>query len=145
MEMLPSTRSCNRARTAERGFALALALIVAVLYFGLMELMLIDASRELNEARRFRARVMAATLAENGAELAASHLTSTSEPPIAPIAFTDWQGTATGTVVKNGSTGKFEINGFGETTGVIETKAKVYVQGTTTNDKIAIDFSTHTP
>jgi pyruvate/2-oxoglutarate/acetoin dehydrogenase E1 component len=145
MEMSPSTRFCNRARTTERGFALALALIVAVLYFGLMELMLIDASRELNEARRFRARVIAATLAENGAELAASHLASTTENPITPIEFSDWQGTATGTVVKTVATGKFEINGFGETTGVIQSKAKVYVQGKVQGADVSILFSTHTP
>jgi hypothetical protein len=71
MDKSPSIKSCNRARTSERGIALAIALIVAVLYFGLIELMLYDASRELAEARRFRARIIAVTLAENGAELAA--------------------------------------------------------------------------
>ena len=36
--------------------------------------MLFDAARQLAEARRFRARIVALTLAENGAELAAANI-----------------------------------------------------------------------
>ncbi len=50
------------------------ALVLAVLYFGLMELMLIDASRALAEANRFRARTIAAALAEDGVELASAQM-----------------------------------------------------------------------
>ena len=69
-----SIRSSSRARTSERGFALIAALTLAVLYFALMELILIDSSRSLAEAQRFRARIMAATLAEDAAELAALNM-----------------------------------------------------------------------
>ena len=58
-ETLRSIRSSSRARTSERGFALIAAIALSVLYFALMELMLIDSSRELAEARRFRARIVA--------------------------------------------------------------------------------------
>ena len=71
---MPSIRSFSRARTSERGFALIAALTLAILYFGLMELILIDSSRSLAEAQRFRARIMAATLAEDAAELAALNM-----------------------------------------------------------------------
>ena len=47
---------------------------LAVLYFALMNLLLVDSSRELAEARRFRARIIAAVLAENAVELAAQQM-----------------------------------------------------------------------
>jgi hypothetical protein len=71
---LRSIRSSSRGRTSERGFALIAALTLAVLYFALMELILIDSSRALAEAQRFRARIMAATMAEDAAELAALNM-----------------------------------------------------------------------
>lgn len=68
-------RSSFRARTTnERGYVLISAIALAVLYFGLMELMMIDSSRALREAQRFRARVVASALAENAAELAAANM-----------------------------------------------------------------------
>jgi hypothetical protein len=146
MDRSPSIRSSSRARTSERGLALALALIVAVLYFGLIELMLMDASRQLAEARRFRARIIALTLAENGAELAALHLASdkpaTPQPPL-----TDWQGTAGGTLSKgikddHGDV-QFKIDATGAATGIVETHATVYVQGRVNGQHIAIDYTHH--
>src|SRR5215213_2449819 len=71
---LRSIRSSSRARTSERGFALIAALTLALLYFALMELILIDSSRSLAEAQRFRARIMAAAVAEDAAELAALNM-----------------------------------------------------------------------
>ena len=44
---MPSTRSSFRARTRERGYVLITAIALAILYFALMELMLIDSSRAL--------------------------------------------------------------------------------------------------
>lgn len=127
MERSPSIRSFSRARTSERGFALAVALIVAVLYFGLIQLMLIDATRDLAEARRFRARVVAATLAENGAELAAANIVNSIVNNVSPV--TDWQGITKGEMKKNSVTGEFEITASGETTGVLSQKATVFVKG----------------
>ena len=138
MERSRSIRSCSRARTNERGIALAVALIVAVLYFGMIELMLIDASRELAEARRFRARVVAFTLAENGAELAAHNLITT---PMAANA-TDWQGSMTGKVTKPTSD-KFIIEGTGDAAGVVAQHATVEVYGTITGTSITIDYTFH--
>jgi len=139
MDSSPSTRSCSRARTSERGFALAMALIVAVLYFGLIELMLYDASRELAEARRFRARIIALTLAENGAELAAQNLVTA---PQASVSYSDWQGTISGKASK--PTEQFTIDATGDATGIVKVHAKVYVQGRVdTNGHIHIDYTRH--
>jgi hypothetical protein len=145
MDVSPSIRSCSRARTNERGIALAIALIVAVLYFGLIELMLYDASRELAEARRFRARIIALTLAENGAELAARDLVNV---PSDPAPMTDWQGTISGDVAKSGDKTSpegetFKINGTGDATGIVEAHATVYIQGRIDAAGIHIDYTRH--
>jgi hypothetical protein len=140
MDASRSIRSCSRARTSERGFALAMALIVAVLYFGLIELLLYDASRELGEARRFRARIIALTLAENGAELAAQNLVTLPQDPD-PI--TDWQGTMSGDVTH--SPGQFVIEGTGDASGIVKVHATVRVQGRIDEEKktITIDYTFH--
>lgn len=140
MDESQSIRSCSRAHTNERGFALAMALIIAVLYFGLIELMLYDASRELAEARRFRARIVALTLAENGAELAAVGLVNTPTPV---SAITDWQGTMSGKISKSGE--QFKIDGTGDVIGIVNVHATVYVQGRVDEKTkaIHIDYTRH--
>ena len=139
MNNSPSIRSCSRARTSERGFALAMALIIATLYFGLIGLMLFDASRELAEARRFRARIVALTLAENGAELAAHMIVPA--PPMGPVNEEDWQGTMTGSRMKNGD--DFKIVGTGTTSGVVEVHARVEVDGKIVGDQVHIYYTRH--
>ena len=117
-----------------------MALIVAVLYFGLIQLLLYDASRELGEARRFRARIIALTLAENGAELAAQNLVTL---PQNPEPMSDWQGTMSGDVAL--TAGQFKINGFGDATGIVKVRATVYVQGRVdeATKTITIDYTFH--
>ena len=139
---LRSTRSCSRARrSSERGFALVLALVLAVLYFGLIELMLIDSSRELAEARRFRARIVAETLSENGVELAARELvTRTSTNANAE----DWQGTMEGSMTREPYSGKFTIVGAGKTSGLDESRALVTVTGEVAGSTVYIQYTTHT-
>ena len=138
MDASPSIRSCSRAHTNERGVALAIALIVAVLYFGLIELLLYDASRELAEARRFRARIIALTLAENGAELAARDLVNA---PSDPAPMTDGQGTISGDVNKSGES--FTITGTGDVIGIVESHATVEIHGRVDKAGIHIDYSRH--
>jgi hypothetical protein len=136
MDRSPSIRSFSRARTTERGFALAMALIIAVLYFGLIELMLFDASRELAEARRFRARVVALTLAENGAESAAYLLVPReAAPPLPTINTSDWQGSITARRQMDNLTGDFTIKATGTSTGVVQVKATVDVIGNVDENK----------
>lgn len=137
-----STRSFSRARTnSERGFALIAAIGLAILYIALIELLLIDSSRELSEARRFRARIVAATLAENGAELAAAAMLSR---PSANVNATDFQGTISGNLRKT-SDGRFELTGSGATSGVVQTTSRVTLNGKIEGNRVKIEYAVHNP
>lgn len=132
---------CNRVRTTERrqrGFVLIAALVLAILYFALMELLLIDSSRALAEAQRFRARVVSLTLAENGAELAAQQMIDRSG---ATVVASNSQGTMNGSLKRTGN--RFELSGQGSTTGVLRQDSTVVVQGMITGDQIEIDYTIH--
>ena len=124
----------------ERGFVLAAALIIAVLYFALMELLLLDSTRALNEAQSYHAHVVAATLAESGAELAAVNLVSSGG---ANVDAQDAQGTMSGKLTKLGQT--FEISGDGDAVGVPNAHAHVDLKGTVLGTHVQIDYATHTP
>jgi len=104
----------------------------------LMELMLIDSSRALREAQRFRSKVVAATLAENGAELAAQQMVTRTT---ALVTSKDEQGTMKGTY-NRGST-EFELTGSGTTSGVMPLTASVKVQGRVEGNVVKIDYATH--
>ena len=124
----------------ERGFVLVTAIVIAVLYFALMELLLIESSRALTEAQRFRARVVAAALAENGAELAALQIVNTAG---GTVTYTDQQGTMRGKLQRTGPV-TFEIEGDGRTTGVLTQSATVRIQGRIDPDgTIKIDYTLH--
>lgn len=144
MDRFRSIRSSSRARTSERGFALALALVLAVLYFGLIELLMIDSSRELAAARRYRARVVAHTLAENAAEAAAFQMAN---PDVHGNTFSeeDEQGRMSGTLMKAGSppTTSFVLTGEGVSAGLESTKATVRLQGTIVDKEITIQYAQH--
>ena len=141
-DALRSIRSSSRARTSsERGFALVAAIVLAVLYVALVELLLIDSARELSEARRFRAKVMAATLAENGAELAAARMLHRDSANVNAF---DWQGSINGTMRKTPDN-RFEITGTGDTTGLVKTSARVQVQGRIEGTKVKIEYAVHNP
>jgi hypothetical protein len=133
----------SRARTGsknERGIVLVAALVLAVLYFGLMELMMIDASRSLNEAQRFRARVVAEALAESGAELAAAQMITRDA---GTASYTDDQGTIAGSY-RRVDCCTYELTGTGQTAGVIQQSSKVRLQGRIDGTAITIDYAEHT-
>lgn len=132
-------KSLFRGRTTDqRGYVLISAIVLAILYFGLMELMLIDSSHALVEADRFRSRVVASTLAESGAELVAAQMIT---HPQSSASAHDAQGsmTATMTTVNN----EFQINAQGVTSGVVPATATVRVQGRILGTHIAIDYTFH--
>jgi hypothetical protein len=143
---LPSIRFFSRARTnSQRGYALIAAIVLAVLFFAMIELLMLDASRELAEARRFRAKIVALTLAENGAELAAAGMLHRDN---ANVSAEDWQGSITGemhrTVAPPGSSEiPFTIVGTAETKGLVKTKANVYVQGRILGNELRIQYTMH--
>ena len=113
--------------------------MLAVLYFGLMQLLLIDSSRALNEAQRFRARVVAGTLAESGAELAAEQLVSR---PGAVVSSSDSQGNMTGRM--KSVNGEFEIEAQGTSIGTMTQNATVSIKGRVQGSNISIDSCEHT-
>lgn len=114
--------------------------MLAVLYFGLIELLLLDSARELAEARRFRARIIAETLAENGAELAALQIVTTEK---SEGTAEDWQGAFTGRMARKPS-GEFDIVGEGKSGGLTESKAKVVVRGRVVGSSVRINWTMHT-
>lgn len=140
-----SIRSFSRARRSEsqRGYALIAAIVLAVLYLSLVELMMIDSSRELAEARRFRARIIANTLAENGAELAAVEIANPERVSSSARA-SDSQGEFSGHMNKDGG-GNFDIEAEGKAAGLIASEAKVLVRGRVLNGQVKIQYTIHTP
>jgi type II secretory pathway pseudopilin PulG len=132
-------RRRRRARAGERGIILIAVVIIAILYFALIELMLMESTEASRQAERFRARVTAHVLAENAAELAAENMVNA----IWTLrTYTDDQGTVRGEYKR--STGDaFEINGSATTSGVAPTKADVKLQGIVDPHKVTITFSTH--
>lgn len=136
------TNICSRAfinRHRQRGFALISAMILSVLYFMLMELMLIDSSRALNEAQRFHARVVAGALAESGAELAALQMVT---KPGGSVSDSDFQGAISGQVRRTGN--NFELDGQGMAIGPWPQTSTVQIQGRIdASGNIMIDYTAH--
>lgn len=134
-----STRSTSRVRTSERGFVLVLAIIVAALYFGLMALMMVDSSRALVEAQRFRAKVTASACAENAIELAARNMATSpvSDPPntndgqceMVSMLAAPGLHPEEGEVPVGAGAGGFILRGEATTLGVPRVKATARIQG----------------
>jgi Tfp pilus assembly protein PilX len=143
--------SSSRARTRERGYVLVAAITIAILYFALMELMLIDSSRALREAQRFRSKVVAATLAESAAELSAASMVTRNAGDT--INADDEQGSMKATCVVNGPSEElspsvpkqlpFNIDAEATTSGVAPMKSTVRVQGRIIGQRVKIDYTFH--
>lgn len=133
------TRSSFRARTRERGFVLISAIVLAVLYFALMELILIDSSRVLREAQRFHQHVLAVTLAESAAELSAASMVTRNAGDT--INAEDDQGFMKATSKVSGTA--FDIDAEATTKGVMTVKATVRVQGRIVGSRVMVDFTYH--
>jgi hypothetical protein len=135
---LPSIRSSFRARTRERGYALISAIALAVLYFAVMQLIMIDSSRVLREAQRFRSKIISHALAENAAELAASQMLLTT---VRHIDAKDAEGTMKGALNKSAS--NFTIDAEGTSYGAESRRATVKLQGRVLGTSIKVDYSFH--
>lgn len=119
--------------------AVIAALALSILYFGLISLLLVDTSRELAAARRFRARVVAATLAENAAELASEGIVTRGANRI-DLETAD--GRMTAEMRKSGD-GTFEIRGDGTSSGLISQAAWVRVFGKVEGNRVRILYTIH--
>ncbi len=148
-DALRSIRSCSRAqRSSESGYALIAAIVLAVLFFSLVELLMIDSSRELAEARRFRSRIIAQNIAENGAELAAVEIAKP-ERASSSVRAEDFQGEISGHMRKNAA-GEFDIEARGKTNGLVPIESKVQVRGRVVEVgpgvyDVRIQYTIHTP
>jgi Tfp pilus assembly protein PilX len=136
-----STRSSFRGRTdrGQRGFVLVSVLLLALLYFGLMELMLADAASKLREAQRFRSRIVANILAENAVELAAARMldhTSSEAEGKTP------EGTMTGSYNRL-ENDHYVLQGEGRAGGIPSTTRRVEIRGRIIGQSIRIDTSRH--
>jgi len=115
------------------------AIALAILYFALMELMLIDSSRALREAQRFRSHVIAATLAESAAELSAASMVTRNAGDT--INADDEQGSMKANCKVAGTA--FDIDAEANTSGVIPMKATVRVQGRIVGQRVMVDYTYH--
>lgn len=132
-------RSSFHARTRERGYVLIAAIALAILYFALMELMLMDSSRALREAQRFRSHVIAATLAESAAELSAASMVTRNAGD--NINADDEQGSMKANCKVAGTA--FDIDAEANTSGVMPMKATVRVQGRIIGQRVMVDYTYH--
>ena len=136
----PLIRSFSRARTErERGFILMSVLIIAILFFAMMTLLLIESSEMSRRADRYRSRVIAQVLAENAVELAAQKMITT---PATVRKYEDEQGTIRGEY-KASPSGQFNLIGTSESKGLFPVKATVKIQGHLDGSNPRIDFTFH--
>jgi hypothetical protein len=122
------------------------AIALAILYFALMELMLIDSSRAQREAQRFRSKVISTTLAESAAELSAASMITRNAGN--SINADDEQGSMTATCTVSKNTEKAEETAFlidaqATTGGVSPVASTVIVQGRIVGQKVKVDFTYH--
>ena len=132
-------KSLRRVPTrSQRGYVLITAIVLAILYFALMELMLIDSSRSLRQAQRFRSRIIAQALAESAAELSAVHLVDRYGTNVDAE---DEQGKMVGKSTRSATS--FVLDGSGTTSGVMPVTATVRIQGTLAGSHVTIDYAFH--
>ncbi|MBI2214638.1 MAG: hypothetical protein HYU52_13415 [Acidobacteria bacterium] len=135
--------SCRALTDAERGYALLSALAIAVLFFGLITLVLWESTIRHRAAQSFRARIQAQALAENAAELAARGLADGSA--LSASAETDagtMAATGTASIGLDGKT-YFEINAEGVARGPNGMVATVTVTGYANVSGVTITSSKH--
>lgn len=124
------------------------AIALAILYFGLMELMLIDSQRALREAQRFRSKIVATTLAENAADLAAEQLCTNYKTT---VDYKNADGTMEGTMDRvdmpatpdGPQKSSFVIKVTGATSGVSPASATLKLDGEVVGASVRIKYSYH--
>jgi type II secretory pathway component PulK len=136
MDRSSSIRSSCRGRT-ERGFALITALLLSILFLGMIELALADATAAQREARRFRERISSQILADNAVELAAAGMLN-KESDSSFETETD-AGTMKGSFKKLPG-GRFELAGDGLSAG-LGVRATVVLEGRVVGSRIVIQQS----
>ena len=114
-------------------------LILAILFFALMTLLFIESSEASRRADRYRSRVIAQALAEDGVELAAVKMITSSRTV---RNHEEVQGTVHGEYTLSPS-GHFQLIGTSATKGVYPVQASVTIQGHLDGTTPRIDFTFH--
>ena len=127
----------SRRGRGERGFALVSALLIAFLFFGLIELTLSDTSDAVRAAHRQRARIASEILADNGIALAAAGMLS-GLPQGAGRANRD--GSMTGTFQPLPGN-RFELTAEGTSAGTTEVTTRVMLRGRIDGNAVVIEGS----
>lgn len=128
-----------RAKHSQEGFVLLSVLLIAVLYFGLIELLLNDSAQRMREAQRFRAVITANILAENAAELAATNMVGLS---VNQASAESDDGSISGTYRRVGQNG-FLVEAMGVTNGLSRAKRTVTIKGTISGTSVRIHQTRH--
>lgn len=134
--------SCRERTDGEGGWVLLSVLVIATLYFALITLVLWESTMRYRAAQRFRARVVAQTLAESAAEMAARGLVTGSSESVEEE--TD-DGVMVGEalVTGNSAEGTFHIEAAGRAAGVVRAEASVEVWGRLSGGRVIIDRTSH--
>jgi Tfp pilus assembly protein PilV len=142
--MSSSIRSSRRARAdGERGFALLATLVLSVLFFALIALVLWESTLRYRAAQSFRARVVAQTLAENAAEVAARGLADGSSLS-ADAEIDDGTMKAAGQASRDvDGTVRFTIEAEGTTRGAHPARATVTVHGLLDGERVRVTRTRH--
>jgi len=131
-----STRDEKRS---ERGFVLVAVLLIAFLYFALIQLMLWESSQAFRGAQRFRSRVIAQVSAENAAELAATGMVIGYSNEVEA----DNEESAMEATYNRLADDEFEIDASAESTGVAPSRATVRIEGRINGSQIRITRTIH--
>jgi len=115
-------------------------LLLAVLFFGLMHLVLRESMDASHTAQRFRARIVAEVLAENAAEIAARQMALASS---AKRSAENGDGLMEGSFTRKPGDA-FEITGSSETKGILRARASVRIEGRIEGTTIIIERTIHT-
>ena len=121
----------------ERGFVLISALLISLLFFGLIELALRDTTEAVRSAHRQRARFASEILADNGIELAAAGMVY-EIPKNETRANRD--GTMNGTFTPLPGN-RFELRGEGTSGGVAVVKTSIVLRGRSMGSSVVIEES----
>lgn len=130
------TDTSSRDR-GERGFALIAALLISLLFFGLIELALRDTSEAVRSAHRQRARFASEILADNAIELAAAGMVY--EMPKNETR-SNRDGTMKGSFTPLPGN-RFELRGEGTSGGVAEVKTSIVLWGRSMGSSVVIEES----
>lgn len=126
---------------SERGFALILSLVLALLFLALIALVLADTGAALRTAERVRGRVLADILAENGVELAAQGLLGRASQSVDRAI----EGGHVKARLERTGEDRFRIASEAVADGPFAAMASVEIAGRVTGDRITIDRSRTTP